>query len=121
MEDGSMEKGRDGDGQNRSEKAPARLSGGGPARHRGRDGRQRQVAATLAACIWWRSVERGEERAITYAEMAVLNRRELDSSVVGVGVWREGDIAASAGVAQPAGAENETYRDVRKEREGGTP
>ena len=115
LEDGSMEKGRDGDGQNRSEKAPARLSGGGPARHRGRDGRQ--VAATLAACIWWRSVERGEETAITYAEMAVLNRRELDSSVVGVGVWREGDIAASAGVAQPAGAENETYRDGRKERE----
>ena len=86
---------------------------GGPARHRGRDGRQ--VGATLAACIWWRSGERGEERAITYAEMAVLNRRELDSSV-GVRVWREGDIAASAGVAQPAGAENETYRDGRKER-----
>ena len=40
-----------------------------------------------------RGAERTEERAITYAEMALLNRRELDSSV-GVGVWREGDNAA---------------------------
>ena len=97
----------------RKKRPPARV-GGGPARHRGRDGRQ--VAATHAACIWQRS---GEEEAITYAEMAVLNRRELDSSV-GVGVWRErgreGWRHRGAGVAQPAGAEHETYRDGPKER-----
>ena len=78
-------------------------------------GKWRQRSCSLHL-VEERRERRGEERAITYAEMAVLNRRELDSSVVGVGVWREGDIAASAGVAQPAGAENETYRDGRKER-----
>ena len=78
-------------------------------------GKWRQRSCSLHL-VEERRERRGEERAITYAEMALLNRRELDSSV-GVGVWREGDIEASAGVAQPAGAENETYRDGRKERE----
>ena len=77
-------------------------------------GKWRQRSCSLHL-VEERRERRGEERAITYAEMALLNRRELDSSV-GVGVWREGDIEASAGVAQPAGAENETYRDGRKER-----
>ena len=89
MEDGSMVKGRDGWTESFGKSARSRWRRPPPDTEAAIGGKRRQRVQPASG----RGAERTEERAITYAEMALLNRRELDSSV-GVGVWREGDNAA---------------------------
>ena len=84
-----MVKGRDGWTESFGKSARSRWRRPPPDTEAAIGGKRRQRVQPASG----RGAERTEERAITYAEMALLNRRELDSSV-GVGVWREGDNAA---------------------------